>query len=156
MNIEEVKKHLDYNQETGVFKWKIRTSNRIKVGDEAGVVTKLGYRIVSLLGEKEYCHRLAWLIVHGEMPDCIDHINGNKLDNRICNLRNTTKSENNKNQHKSRSELKLGVYHYKAKYSRYKFRAQIQENGKAIHLGLFETEDDAFDAYKDFREKRGV
>ena len=156
MNIEEVKKYLDYNQDTGVFQWKTRTSNRIKVGDEAGVVTKLGYRMLSLLGKKEYCHRLAWFFVHGEMPDCIDHINGNKLDNRIVNLRNTTKAMNNKNQHQSRTGLMLGVSAYKSKNSENKFRASIQEDGKTIHLGVFKTEDDAFAAYKAYREKRGI
>jgi hypothetical protein len=156
MNIEEVKKYLDYNQETGIFQWKIRTSNRIKVGDEAGVITKLGYRALSLLGKKEYCHRLAWLFVHGEMPDCIDHINGNKLDNRITNLRNTTKAMNNKNQHISRTELMLGVSRYQSKNSDNKFRANIQDDGKTIHLGVFKTELEAFNAYMSYREKRGI
>jgi hypothetical protein len=156
MNAEEVKKYLDYNEETGIFKWKIRTSNRIKVGDEAGVINKLGYRIVSLNGKKEYCHRLAWVVMHGEVPDCIDHINGNKLDNRISNLRNTTKAINNMNQHVSRSALKLGVYNYRSSNSENKFKACIQENGKLLHLGVFKTEDDAFNAYKSYREKRGI
>jgi hypothetical protein len=155
MNIEDVKNHLDYNEQTGVFQWKIRTSNRIKVGDEAGVITKQGYRSVSLFGKKEYCHRLAWFIVHGEMPECIDHINGNKLDNRIANLRNTTKAMNNKNQHLSRSGLMLGVSSYPTK-SKVMYRATITEDGKYKHLGSFDSEDKAFEAYKQYREKRGV
>lgn len=155
MNVEEVKKYLDYNEETGIFQWKIRTSNRIKVGDEAGVITKLGYRALSILGKKEYCHRLAWLFVHGEMPDCIDHINGNKLDNRIANLRNTTKAMNNKNQHQSRTSLMLGVSKYQTK-SGVKYRAVITEGGKYNHLGSFDSEDEAFAAYKAYREKRGI
>jgi len=155
MDINIVNEFLNYNPETGVFKWKIRTSNRIKVGDEAGVVNKLGYRVVTLHGKKEYCHRLAWLVMKQEMPECIDHINGDKLDNRICNLRNNTKGKNNMNQHISRSELKLGVYHNRSK-SENKFRACIQENGRVLHLGVFKTEDDAFNAYKNYREKRGI
>ena len=155
MNIEEVKKYLDYNQDTGVFQWKIRTSNRIKVGDEAGVITKLGYRALSLFGKKEYCHRLAWFFVHGEMPDCIDHINGNKLDNRIVNLRNTTKAMNNRNQHHSRTNLMLGVSSYQTKKGT-KYRAVITESGNYKHLGSFDSEEKAFAAYKEYRDKRGI
>lgn len=155
MNINELKDYLDYNPENGLFKWLKRTSNRVKVGDEAGVITKLGYRSVSLLGEKIYCHRLAWIFCYGEVPECIDHINGNKLDNRISNLRNTTKADNNKNQHFSRRGLHLGVSEYKT-VSGVKFRATITENGKYKHIGSFDSAEDAARAYMEYRKERGV
>lgn len=155
MNIDELKDCLDYNPLTGIFKWKRRTSNRVKVGDEAGVTNALGYRVVSVLGEKFYCHRLAWIIHYGETPDCIDHINGDKLDNRIENLRNTTKAGNNKNQHHSRSGLHLGVSEYKTK-SGLRFRATITEDGKYKHIGTFNSAEDAAKAYTEYRKERGV
>lgn len=155
MNIESLKDCLDYNPETGIFKWMRRTSNRIKVGDEAGVITKTGYRVISVLGYKEYCHRLAWIFVNGCKPDCIDHINGDKLDNRIDNLRNTTKSENNKNQHVIRKGIHLGVSEYKTK-SGTKFRATITEDGKYKHIGSFDNATDAANAYIQYRKERGV
>ena len=63
---------------------------------------------------------------------------------------------NNKNQHTSRTELMLGVSRYQSKNSENKFRANIQDDGKTIHLGVFKTELEAFNAYMSYREKRGI
>ena len=155
MNIEQLINCLDYNPETGSFKWLVRTSNRIKVGDEAGVINTQGYRVVSVMGKKEFLHRVAWLFSHGEVPDCIDHINGDKLDNRILNLRNTTKAQNNKNQHLSRGSYSLGVSEYKTKRG-IRYRATITEDGKFKHLGSFDSPELAATAYTKYRKERGV
>lgn len=80
-------------------------------------------------------HQLAWYITYGEVVEQIDHINGQKDDNRICNLRSVTNQENQWNRTKAK-----GYYWNK---SANKWKAQIQVDGKKIYLGLFKKEEDA-------------
>lgn len=86
---------LHYEPQTGRFIRKLRTSNRIKVGDVAGCVNPEGYIQISLDGQSFLAHRLAWLYEHKEWPDdLIDHVNGDKKDNRITNLRQASNAQN--------------------------------------------------------------
>ena len=87
----KLKEILFYNPETGVF---IRNDRR----NSNGSIDAYGYLILKIKGVQYKAHRLAWLYVYGEMPSKnIDHINGNKLDNRISNLRDVPQSVNVKN-----------------------------------------------------------
>jgi hypothetical protein len=90
-------------------------------------------------------HQFAWYWVNREICEQIDHINGLRNDNRICNLRNVTKQENQWNQTKAK-----GYYWHKRNN---KWGAQIALNGNKIYLGMFEKEDDARQAYLDAKEK---
>ena len=92
---------LDYNPETGEFRWKIYRAPNAQPGMLAGNKTSKGYHKIRVeLGiSPVFAHRLAWYYVHGYMPDYsrmleIDHINGVKDDNRISNLREVTHLEN--------------------------------------------------------------
>jgi hypothetical protein len=99
MNADDVKELLDYDRETGEFYWKSRPHNISKrfIGKRAGTIS-LGYLRISLDGKLVLAHRLVWLMEHGEWPrDHIDHINRNKMDNRIGNLRDATQSQNMRN-----------------------------------------------------------
>ncbi len=106
----ELKKSLSYNPENGLFTWVIKKVG-VKNGESAGYNRKTN--------EKEYCfirlnyrlyraHRLVWLYVHGFMPEYIDHIDGNGLNNKLVNLRPATSQENNQNV-KRRIDNKSGI-----------------------------------------------
>lgn len=92
---ERLAELLHYDPLTGLFIRKVRTSNRIKVGDVAGCVNPEGYVQISVDGKPFLAHRLAWLYVHKEWPqNLIDHVNGDKKDNRIANLRAANNTQN--------------------------------------------------------------
>lgn len=110
-------------------------------GTEAAALTRHGYLRMSILGKTVLAHRVVWAIEHGEWPNGhIDHINGIRTDNRVENLRVVSVQENNKNTSRARknSTGACGVYRFRGK-----FRAQIGSRGKQIHLGCFNTLEDA-------------
>lgn len=89
-----LKSKLDYDHETGIFKWKIWTC-RIPKGGIAGSIKSNGYLQIRLDNKIYLAHRLAWKIVYGNDPVCeIDHVDRDKLNNRISNLREVTHQEN--------------------------------------------------------------
>ena len=114
---------LDYNPETGIFVWKepSKHSRHLK-GKQAGSMNDRGYIRVKLLNKDYKAHRLAWYYVHSEWPpQQIDHINRNRSDNRICNLRLATPSLNsfNKTPHRLSSSGVRGVFKHGTKYIAY-------------------------------------
>jgi len=141
MNIEEIKETLRYDPETGFI-------YHIKTGKRACRAKNNGYVVVAVpKGKRELAHRVAWFLFYGfTPPDCIDHINQNKHDNRICNLRLATCAENLRN----RSRQKNNVSGYKGvsfHAASNKYRAQIKVDGRKIHLGLYGSAIKAHDAY---------
>jgi hypothetical protein len=100
MTYDEVRAALDYDPDTGVFRWRVRADrdrswNLRFVGEVAGNTMTHGYRRMNIMGKLHLAHRLAWLWMTGQMPDGhIDHINGDRVDNRWCNLRLATASQN--------------------------------------------------------------
>lgn len=154
MTQDELKRHLHYCEETGKFTWIVPTRGRTATGTEAGHKTRFGYMSITLLGEKCLSHRLAWLYIYGEMPKAhIDHINGDKADNRLCNLREANKSENgfNRNKPKSNTTGFKGVSRCGCKKN--PFVSQIGVNGKSIRIGRFPTAELAHEAYKNAAKK---
>lgn len=139
---------LHYNHATGIFTWKVRAANSIKVGDVAGCPDGNGYLLIRLQSQRYKSHRLAWLYVYGVWPeDQIDHINRIRTDNRISNLREVSHKQNHQNRSKSSHNTSghSGVSWYKQKS---RWRAQITHNQKDIHLGLFTNLEDAIAARK--------
>lgn len=105
---EYLKSILDYDFDTGVFTWKVNKAQRTKIGDVAGWSYN-GYREIEINNKKYKAHRLAWLYVHGEMPkNLIDHIDGDRSNNKISNLREATYQENSEN-YKTPKTNKSGV-----------------------------------------------
>lgn len=138
---------LAYDAETGVFTWRLRTSIRVKVGSQAGTLRKDGYIYVGIDGGKYLLHRLAYFYQHRRWPAVdVDHINGNRADNRASNLRDATRSENMQNRREANSNnLSTGVLGvYKA---RKRFRAKIEIDYESRSLGYFDTIEEAAAAY---------
>ena len=138
-----LKELLSYDPDTGIFVWIKSTDKRISIGAVAGIVNNRGYRRIKIDGKHRRAHRLAWLYVHGVWPDGeLDHMNRDKLDNRISNLRIATRSENlqNTNIRKNNTSGVKGVWLNKV---RRKWVASVHINRKYKHLGHFNTIEEA-------------
>lgn len=137
---------LDYNPETGALTWKCAKAHSTRVGSPAGAAS-WGYIRVKIDGQLFRAHRLIWKIVNGRDPiDQIDHINGNRSDNRIANLREASRSENNQNSRLRKSNTS-GFKGVCWKKSHQKWVAQIRIDGKDKFLGCFNTPELAHAAY---------
>ena len=133
----------DYDESTGVFTAKVRRAVRVKAGQVVGSRNRSGYLTTSIAGKNRYLHRLAWLIVYGVLPDGeIDHINGNKADNRLKNLRVVSPSENNKNA-KMPSDNKSGVIGVHWDAAREKWAVEIRSSNNKYRLGRYSDFDQA-------------
>lgn len=144
---------LDFNPETGVFVWKKPTSNRVRAGRVAGRVTVIGYVAIGIYGKLYSAHRLAWLWVYGEWPkNELDHIDHNRQNNAINNLRNVTRSQNNENRITAQSNNIVGLLGVSFLKDTRKYQARIQINGKQKKIGYFPTAEEAHAAY--VKEKR--
>ena len=141
---------LAYDPETGIFRW-LETTRWTKFGDIAGGVNPYGYSRIGIDRTRYLEHRLAWLMTHGEWPDTeIDHINGNRSDNRISNLRKATTPQQRHNMKKTcrnTSGVK-GVYWDKKNK---KWAADICSNSIRTHVGRFLRIEDAEKALNNIR-----
>jgi len=152
LTAEYVRSILDYNPQTGVFTWKVSIGQRVKKGQIAGCTHASGYRDIRVDGRSYCAHRLAWLHYYGEWPKGpLDHKDRDRANNAISNLRECTRSENGQNSTRSRGSSKYrGVGWHK---SRNKWRARISVNNKLLHLGHFDDELEAANAYREAKEK---
>lgn len=139
----QLKSVLSYNPETGVFVWTINSKSG-KPGRVAGSLSN-GYRVVPIHERFYTAHRLAWLYVHGYFPSRIDHINGDRDDNRIANLRIADASQNGAN--KRRPENNTSGAKGVQKIGGGKYAAFITVRGKQKCVGKFDTLQEASDAY---------
>jgi hypothetical protein len=129
----------------GVLYWKKPKAHRCKAGDKAGSVDKDGYNQVHLSGGRVPAHKIIWCMAYGEMPEMLDHINGDRADNRLSNLRVVTKRENNMNRAK-RTDNKSGFTGVRWHKQRGKWNARIKLDGKEISLGMYESFGEAVNA----------
>lgn len=149
-----VREVLAYDPDTGVFTWKVRTSNRAHLGAEAGRVGANGYRYLGLDGSLHLAHRLAWLYVHGVWPaDMIDHIDGDRLNNRIANLRPADMRRNQQNRKGPQANNRSGLLGVSWSKQARKWHAQISDAGQSHHLGYFACPEEAHAAYLDAKRR---
>lgn len=145
--LDELKSVVRYEPETGEIVYLKKTANRTKAGDRAGWVNRTsGYRQISVFCRAFQEHRLVWFYMTGEWPAFIDHIDGERANNRWSNLRSVSKSVNAENQHKAKANNKtgfLGVH----RQSSGRFNARIDVRGKPFHLGTFDSPEEAHSAY---------
>lgn len=162
LDIEKVKAMVDYNPLSGVFVWKPRAQssfhganrsaswNTRYAGKEAGFMSSKGYRRITLGYTVIPAHRVAWAVYYGEWPTVeIDHINRNKFDNRIENLRLATSSQNKWNT-PLRKDNKWGAKGVSWCKSKNKYRANAKLKDRHVSIGLFDTVFEAAEAYEKF------
>ena len=135
-----------YDSETGVFTNKIDRNPKAPKGALAGYVNTIGYSVIQIDNRKIHAHRLAWFYATGDWPPHeIDHINRNRSDNRFCNLRLATPTENKHNTSprvNNTSGHRGDTWHKKRK----KWQAQISVNNQHRYLGVFDSLEDAIAA----------
>jgi hypothetical protein len=143
---------LSYDAASGEFKW-MRGGKNIRIGNIAGSLHSDGYRYIKVDQVRYSCQRLAWLFHTGDWPkENMDHINMDRSDNRIANLREATNSQNGFNSPMKRyntSGFKGVSWSAREK----KYRAQITANGKRNFLGSFDDPAAAAEAYKQAAQK---
>ena len=147
---EYVKSCLSYDPDTGIFT-SLKTFRRWKAGRIIGTYDHYGYRLISIDKKQYKAHRIAWLYVYGEFPETgIDHIDCNKDNNRITNLRVANQTINNQNVKKAKRHNAcgvLGVTVEKTKKGKIRYKARIGINGKPRTIGRFSTVEEAHEAY---------
>lgn len=146
---ERVRELFEYNGDTGVLSWKVTAPNRSAGKSVGESLLKDGYRRVSVDDSSWAQHRVIWLYVHGYWPPGeIDHINCNRTDNRIANLRLANRSQNASNARKSKNNTSgfkgVGLHKHHGKY---RWRAAISIDGKQKTLGHRDTPDEAYKLY---------
>ena len=159
---EQLRALLDYSPEAGSFLWKVdrrmgRTGKGFlisKAGDVAGGVCKdRGYRQIVVMARHYLEHRLAFFWMTGGWPTGeIDHINGDRQDNRWGNLRDVPQAINKQNLRRARSDSRTGVQGVQFNKRKQQYVARVTTNGKCKSLAYFATSGQAHQAY--VRNKR--
>lgn len=149
---ERIRASLSYDPETGVVTNKISRSDNARAGEEAGYLHSDGARYIHIKGRMLKTHRVAWLLAYGEWPSkLIDHINGKRDDNRLCNLRDVSASINQQNRRLTSSPNStgfMGVHKHGPSY-----RCEIRVDGKRFKAGPFKTAEEAHAVYLSMKRR---
>lgn len=167
LTIEHLRAALIYDPKTGLLTWRERPLehfanasrhtawNKTYAGTPALTAKHgAGYRHGAIFGKNLLAHRAAWAIVHGEWPKVMDHLNGDRADNRLANLRSVTQAVNARNQtrHSRNKSGVTGVF-FLAKQGRW--LSAINADCVHHHLGVFDTLEEAAEARKDAERRLG-
>lgn len=163
---EQLREALFYDSETGIFIWKLRPRSHFRLEKTQKAMNKThagrvagrdnhGYKNIRVFNKEYRAHRVAWLFVYGEWPKGeIDHINGDRSDNRISNLRDASRTENRRNSFMQKHNTSgiNGVSWHKGDK---RWRAFIKVNGKQKHIGNFANMEDAIRARRKYSDEHG-
>jgi hypothetical protein len=163
---------LSYEEDTGELRWKKRTPDMFQSakrpsmtcnswnakhsGKPVAYTGVRGYRRFKVGVGQQLAHRVIWKMVHGQEPIEVDHINGNRSDNRIANLRSVTKTQNQRNAGKRHDNTSgvVGVYWY-PKYGKWLVKIGKRSASRSGHIGYFETKELAIEARRMAEEAHG-
>lgn len=151
---ERVRALFDYDHATGVFTRRVAHGRhgRHPKGEVAGTVTSRGYIVICIDGRGYKAHRLAWLYVIGEWPERqIDHVDGDKSNNRFLNLRQATNAENHQNEWKARTNNRVGLLGV-SKHGK-SFRARLKIDGRTFRAPSRDTAEQAHADYLELKRR---
>jgi hypothetical protein len=153
-----LKSYLSYDEDTGNLYWIKVNNNKRKSGEIAGNKTKSGYIQIGLYNKRYLAHRVAFLFSYGRWPALTDHINRNRADNRIENLREISDHASNINKRPHRSPVSgfRGAYYRKGcPFRPYKAQARMSD-GRIKFLGYYATPEEAQAAYLEHYKSQGI
>lgn len=137
----------------GELYWLKEKKSGIRNGGKAGCIDKTnGYVSIRFNGKNYKAHRLVFLYHHGYLPECLDHINGNRADNRIENLREATKAQNRYNSKRAVTNTS-GYKNVKWEESRRKWKVDLRKNEKYVYSKRFDDFEEACKAADEARIK---
>ena len=146
IDLEILESLLDYNADSGEIKWTYANSKNTNKGKVAGTKLSNKYIRIFIYGKLYQAHRLAWYMYYGKEPEYgLDHIDGNKHNNAIDNLRDIPQSGNAKNSSLSKANSSgfTGVTFMRRSK---KWRSRIMVDGSDIHLGFYDDKQKAISA----------
>ena len=151
LTVDLLNELFEYGKETGKLYWKV-ARQRGNVGDEVGCDNGRGYLVTRINNKNYRLHRVIFLMHKGYLPKTLDHVNGDRADNRIENLRAVTRSQNQHNRklNKNNTSGYKGVS-FNARLKLWK--ASICLEGKRIHLGCYKTPEEADEVVRKAREE---
>lgn len=151
---ERLKELLHYCPETGVFTWLKTNQNHQKlVGKEAGSINYKGYRKIQIDKKIYPAHKLVWLYLYGEFPEeMLDHINNNRSDNRLVNLRHCSISQNACNRRKGTNN-KSGHKNVYFRPDTGKWHVEIRKNKKRYRAGCYQSIEEAAKIAQQLRDE---
>lgn len=148
MNYYDQNERISYNAASGVFMWVV-SERGVSLGKVAGSINSNGYLIIRLDRKPHRAHRLAWFLVHGEWPQGeIDHIDGDRLNNRLNNLRVVDRAGNSQNRWKAqRNNKSSGLAGVTWNKQHKKWQSNLMANKVRHHVGYFSDPNEAHAAY---------
>lgn len=153
MNQQQLREILSYDPDSGLFRWLVTRKGASK-SKAAGSKMTHGYIAIRIDGKDYTAHRLAWLYVYGVEPSgYIDHINGDRSDNRIVNLRDVSQVVNMQNVYAAKSNSKTGLRGVSWHAQRKKYTARIKSGARYLSLGLHDTPEAAHAAYMEAKRR---
>lgn len=145
VSLDEIGRLLHYSPESGALTWRLSRGG-VAAGTTAGTLNSNGYVTVCVATKLFRAHRVAWALANGSWPvGDIDHIDGDRTNNRLLNLRQASRGANMQNQRKARSNSKIGMLGVSR--NRARWMSRIKVDGITHHIGTFDTPALAHEAY---------